>query len=64
MRLIIDWDSGEGDIVFSERFMRQGALFRADVLQDWINILQASHSKATIELYTEMDNAQATEYKI
>jgi hypothetical protein len=64
MRLVIDWDSGEGDVVFSERFMRQDPLFRADVLQDWINILQESHSKATTELYSEIDNAQLIEYKV
>jgi len=63
VRLIIDWDSGEGDIVFSERFMRQDALFRANVLQDWINILQVNHSETIIDLYREMDSAEPIEYK-
>lgn len=34
--LRIDWETGEGAVDLPERFFNESALFRADVLKDWL----------------------------
>ncbi len=43
--LRIDWETGEGAVALPERFLRETALFRADVLKDWVGSL--------VDLYRE-----------
>ena len=45
--LRIDWESGEGDVRFPEEWNNRSTLFRADVLGDWISILQDEYLEVT-----------------
>jgi hypothetical protein len=61
MKLIVDYDCGEGEVVLSQKFINQDSGFRVDVLQDWINILQGYYADAQKEFYSEMDGAKPLE---
>ena len=40
VKLVADWDFGEGNIKMSERFLGETGLMQIDLLQDWICDLQ------------------------
>jgi hypothetical protein len=42
-------DSGEGTLALSQRFLDESNLFKADVLQDWINGLTYEYNKVLEE---------------
>ena len=43
------YDTGEGTIRFTEKFAEEDSLFQADVIKDWIGILQRYYDD--IELF-------------
>ncbi len=43
--LRVDWNAGEGSIELPAKFLRESALFRADVLKDWIEQLAAIYNQ-------------------
>jgi hypothetical protein len=61
MKLIIDWDEGEGRVEFSQRFLNQDAIFRLDVLKDWYESIQQEYAKAHAEFCKDYDSAQPFE---
>ena len=40
VKLVADWELGEGNIKMSERFLGETGLMQIDLLQDWICDLQ------------------------
>ena len=36
VKLVADWELGEGNIKMSERFLTSSGLMQIDLLQDWI----------------------------
>jgi hypothetical protein len=50
-RLRIDWKGGRGDVRLPDAFHTKGEDFRADVLSDWIEILQWEYLEAAGEYY-------------
>ena len=40
VKLVADYDYGEGNIKMSERFLKSSGLMQIDLLQDWICELQ------------------------
>jgi len=48
--LFYDHDAGEGDVDFGDEFADESSLFKADVLRDWIGILQSEYEKAVTEI--------------
>jgi len=49
-RLREDDFTGEGDVVFDEDFINEDALYRADVLGDWIGVLTKQYNVAVSEM--------------
>lgn len=41
-----DEGNGEGNISLSERFKRESPIYRADVLKDWLHLLEAAYIEA------------------
>jgi hypothetical protein len=50
--LRVDWETGEGAVVLPERFLQEDALFRADVLKDWLGYF--------VDLYRETIHSDLT----
>lgn len=46
-----NYNTGEGDITLSPKFMEQDALFRADVLRDWIYDLTQLYEEARSNIF-------------
>lgn len=53
-RLLIDWDSGEGSVHLPKRFLKESALFRADVVKDWLNELAPLYTGSLEEWTAEL----------
>lgn len=45
-RLIVNFDAGEGRVFFSDDFLEESGLFRADVLKDLISELEQEYDRA------------------
>jgi hypothetical protein len=48
--LRVERDVGEGEVELPKWFLKSTPIFRADVLRDWIDCLQAEYDKTVAEL--------------
>lgn len=60
--LKISWEDGEGDVVLAPKFMKESALFRADVLQDWCCALEELYKAARIDMSVEYGRTTRAAY--
>ncbi len=59
--LRVDWETGEGAVVLPQRFLQEDALFRADVLKDWVGRLVALYRETIRPDLTQMFAGMQTE---
>lgn len=63
--LRIDKESGEGEVDLPEEFLQESALFRADVIQDWMYDLEKEYCAAMLEMRLHLITAdEAMEYAL
>lgn len=53
--LRIDWELAEGEICLPDSFNQMYALFKADVLKDWINLLIKEYNETLVDMEKEMN---------
>jgi hypothetical protein len=59
--LRIDEDGGAGSVRLPASFLAESAIFRADVLQDWIGELTVLYDAARLQVFDEWAEARAKE---
>ena len=52
-KLLADEYNGEGDLLMPDNWMQNSPLLRADILKDWIGMLQRHYDAALVEWYAE-----------
>lgn len=53
-KLVSDYESGEGDVILSDRFKSESPLLRADILGDWLYCIAKFYDQAVDELGVEL----------
>ena len=56
--LKIDWECGEGDLELPEKFRQESHLFQADVLRDWLGMIEAEYNLALERMHQEWAERQ------
>jgi len=52
--LRIGWDSGEGGLKLPDEFWRESNLFQADVLKDWLYLIECEYENAVARMRKEL----------
>lgn len=52
--LRIDWNNAEGEVVLPDEFEEMDALFRADVLKDWVFLLEEKYNEAVGGIFDDL----------
>lgn len=47
--------TGEGDVFFPKAWKKQDALYRADLLRDWVHDITKVYNETVIELHKEFE---------
>lgn len=61
--LKIDTEGGSGCLELPDSFQNEHALFRADVLGDWLRAVKAAYDKAVIEMHAGYAGYSVAAYK-